>query len=129
MLGADIFVGMRRQCVVQMSGNLYFLFSAEHFSLSNIFPYILFQIIFVSKMLKYKINTQFTNADDDEDWFFEITPLKSSYYSKPVNKGKNSVCEVYLKQVTGEIIETFRTDGNYAVNSVPGYFWGTIFVV
>ena len=50
MLGADIFVGMRRQCVVQMSGNLYFLFSAEHFSLSNIFPYILFQIIFVSKM-------------------------------------------------------------------------------
>ena len=56
MMGADIFVlknmGMRRQCVVQMSGNLYFLFlfSAEHFSLSNIFPYILFQIIFVSKM-------------------------------------------------------------------------------
>ena len=88
MLGADIFVGMRRQCVIQMSGNLYFLFlfSAEHFSLSNIFPYILFQIIFVSKMKKYKINTQFTNADDDEDWFFEITPLKSSYYSKPVNK-------------------------------------------
>ena len=42
MLGADIFVGMRRQCVVQMSGNLYFLFlfSAEHFSLSNIFPFI-----------------------------------------------------------------------------------------
>ena len=50
-----------------------------------------------------------------------------TYIQGNINARKNKRLRGVPK--AGEIIETFRTDGNYAVNSVPGYFWGTIFEV